>query len=118
MALVHETLYKFNDFAKINFTEYIENLTGYLFSIYGVDVETINLELYLDEVAFKIDTAIPCGLIINELVSNALKHAFTNQAKGTIYITLHFDEDNNYMLIVRDNGIGFPPIGRAKLLIP
>jgi len=114
MALVHETLYKFNDFAKINFTEYIENLTGYLFSIYGVDVETINLELYLDEVAFKIDTAIPCGLIINELVSNALKHAFLNQAKGTIYITLHFDEDNSYTLIVRDNGIGLPPNWESK----
>jgi len=114
MALVHETLYKFNDFAKINFTEYIENLTGYLFSIYGVDVETINLKLYLDEVAFKIDTAIPCGLIINELVSNALKHAFLNQAKGTIYITLHFDEDNSYTLIVRDNGIGLPPNWESK----
>jgi len=114
MALVHETLYKFNDFAKINFTEYIENLTGYLFSIYGVDVETINLELYLDEVAFKIDTAIPCSLIINELVSNALKHAFLNQAKGTIYITLHFDEDNSYTLIVRDNGIGLPPNWESK----
>ena len=114
MALVQETLYKFNDFAKINFTEYIENLTGYLFSIYGVDVETINLELYLDEVAFKIDTAIPCGLIINELVSNALKHAFLNQAKGTIYITLHFDEDNSYTLIVRDNGIGLPPNWESK----
>jgi two-component sensor histidine kinase len=72
------------------------------------------LKLYLDEVAFKIDTAIPCGLIINELVSNALKHAFLNQAKGTIYITLHFDEDNSYTLIVRDNGIGLPPNWESK----
>jgi len=115
MALVHETLYKFKDFAKINFTQYIENLTGYLFSIYGVNVENINLELVLNEVALNVDTAIPCGLIINELVSNALKYAFPNKVQATIYIALHyFDQDNNYLLIVRDNGIGLPPDWESK----
>ncbi len=114
MALVHDTLYKFKDFAKINFAEYIENLISYLFPAYGVNIENINLELELNEVSLKIDTAIPCGLIINELVSNALKYAFPNQAKGTIYIALHFDEENYYTLTIRDNGIGLPANWESK----
>jgi PAS domain S-box-containing protein len=109
MALVHETLYKFKDFAKIKFTQYIENLTNYLFAAYIRNAENINLELDIDEVTLKLDTAIPCGLIINELVSNALKYAFPNKTKGTIYIALHFDGDDNYTLTVRDDGIGLPP---------
>ena len=109
MALVHETLYKFKDFAKIKFAEYIENLTSYLFAAYIKNVENINLELDIDEVTLKLDTAIPCGLIINELVSNALKYAFPNKSHGTIYITLHFDGDAHYTLTVRDDGIGLPP---------
>jgi PAS domain S-box-containing protein len=114
MALVHDTLYKFKDFAKINFAEYIEDLSSYLFSAYGVNVENINLELELDQVALNLNTAIPCGLIINELVSNALKYAFPNRAKGIIYIALHFDEDSHYTLIIRDNGIGLPLNWEAK----
>ena len=114
MTLVHETLYKFRDFAKINFAEYIEELSSYLFSSYGVKVENINLELDVDKVALNVDTAIPCGLIINELVSNALKYAFPHKDKGTIYIGLHFDEDNYYTLTIRDNGIGLPPDWELK----
>ncbi len=109
MALVHETLYKFKDFARIKFTQYIENLTNYLFAAYVRNAENINLELDIDEVTLKLDTAIPCGLIINELVSNALKYAFPNKTKGTIYIALHFGGDDNYTLTVRDDGIGLPP---------
>lgn len=114
MALVHDTLYKFKDFAKINFAEYIEDLTSYLFSAYGVNVGNIHLELELDQVALNLNTAIPCGLIINELVSNALKYAFPNNAKGTIYINLHVDQDNYYNLTIRDNGIGLPPDWKLK----
>lgn len=88
--------------------EYIEDLSSYLFSAYGVNVENINLELELDKVTLNLNTAIPCGLIINELVSNALKYAFPNGAQGMIYIALHCNEDNNYTLIIRDNGIGLP----------
>jgi PAS domain S-box-containing protein len=114
MALVHDTLYKFKDFAKINFAEYIEDLSSYLFLAYGVNVENIHLELELDNVALNLNTAIPCGLIINELVSNALKHAFPDQTKGIIYIALHFDEDSYYTLIIRDNGIGLPKNWEVK----
>jgi PAS domain S-box-containing protein len=114
MVLVHETLYKFKDFARIDFAEYIEDLSSYLFSSYGVDVDHINLKLELDKVALNVDTAIPCGLIINELVSNALKYAFPNNAKGTIYIVLHVEKYNHYTLIIRDNGIGLPPNWELK----
>ena len=114
MALVHDTLYKFKDFAKINFAEYIEDLSSYLFSAYGVNVENINLELELDNVALNLNTAIPCGLIINELISNALKHAFSDKTKGIIYIAFHFDEDKHYTLIIRDNGIGLPKNWEVK----
>ena len=109
MALVHETLYKFKDFGKVKFTEYIENLTSYLFTAYVSSVENIKLELRIDEVTLKLDTAIPCGLIINELVSNALKYAFRNKNNGTISIAMHFDGDAHYTLTVRDDGIGLPP---------
>jgi PAS domain S-box-containing protein len=108
MALVHENLYGAKNFARVNFTQYIETLVRDLFLVYGVDANQIALELQLDDVTLSIDTAIPCGLIINELVSNALKHAFPNQTKGTIYIALHFEQDNYYKLTVRDNGMGLP----------
>jgi PAS domain S-box-containing protein len=108
MALVHETLYQSPDCAKVNFIKYIENLTNNLFQAYGVDVNHILLEKALDEVTLSLDTAIPCGLIINELVSNALKYAFPNKAKGTIHVSLHCNENKSYTLIIRDNGIGLP----------
>jgi two-component sensor histidine kinase len=66
------------------------------------------VEQEIDVVALNIDTAIPCGLIINELVSNALKHAFPNKNQGTISIIFKVEENEHYTLIVRDNGIGLP----------
>lgn len=91
MALVHDNLYQSKNFARVNFTEYIETLINNLFQAYGVNADHITLEQELDEVSLSIDTAILCGLIINELVSNALKYAFPNKDKGTIYMGLHKD---------------------------
>jgi len=108
MALVHEKLYESKTFARVNFSEYIETLAMSLFLIYGIDTNQISLELKLDEVVLSIDTAIPCGLIINELISNTLKYAFPNLTEGTIYIALNCEEGHYYTLIVRDNGIGLP----------
>ena len=108
MALVHEKLYQSKNFSKVNFTEYIEGLTLSLLQVYGANENYIALEQELDEVTLSIDTAIPCGLIINELVSNALKYAFPNKTQGKIYIALHRYEEKRYILTIRDNGVGLP----------
>jgi PAS domain S-box-containing protein len=108
MALVHETLYKSKDFAKINFSEYVQNLASYLFRAYKVEASNIALELNLDEVHLKLDQAIPCGLIISELVSNSLKYAFPNQTNGNICIITKSDKNKHFKIIVMDNGVGFP----------
>jgi two-component sensor histidine kinase len=80
-----------------------------LFKAYQFNRDKITLELNLDEVTLNIDTAIPCGLIVNELVSNSLKHAFPNNQSGTIRISMFADETQQFNLIVEDNGVGFPP---------
>ncbi len=108
MALVHEKLYQSRDFARIDFAEYIENLTNYLFQVYAVRSSEIAISLDMEKVNLTIDTAIPCGLILSELVSNAIKYAFPHGRMGTIKIALHSVPHNHYTLIVMDNGIGIP----------
>ncbi len=108
MALVHEKLYQSKNFARINFAEYTESLANYLFKAYELHSGYVSLELDIDEVTLNIDTAIPCGLIINELISNALKYAFPNNRSGTVRVVLHSDNDNNLTMIVEDDGVGFP----------
>jgi PAS domain S-box-containing protein len=108
MALVHEKLYQYRHFVRINFAEYMESLTNDLFYAYGVKASLITLELDIDEITLNIDTAIPCGLIINELVSNALKYAFTDSQEGKIRIGLHTEDGQQFTLIVRDSGKGLP----------
>ena len=107
MALVHEKLYQSKDFASINFAEYIENLISYLFQVYRMNASNITLELDIDEVSLNIDQAIPCGLIISELVSNALKYAFPNSQEGSITINFNSNLNNQITLIIKDNGVGF-----------
>ncbi|MDZ7290528.1 MAG: PAS domain S-box protein [candidate division KSB1 bacterium] len=108
MALIHEKLYQSKDFAKIDFAEYIRHLTAHLFRSYGVNSHAIALQVNIDKVLLDIETAIPCGLIINELVSNSLKYAFPSGTNGEIRIDLHSDYDGKLVLLVSDNGIGFP----------
>ncbi len=76
MALVHERLYQAQDLSRIDFSEYVLDLANHLLSSYSVNAEHVKLEMEADPVALDVDTAVPCGLIINELVSNSLKHAF------------------------------------------
>jgi two-component sensor histidine kinase len=109
MALVHEKLYQSKDFARINFAEYTQSLTNYLFKAYDFNIGNINLTLEIDEITLTIDTALSCGLIINELVSNALKYAFPNNRSGEISVSLRSSLDKHFILIVKDNGVGFPP---------
>lgn len=109
MALIHEKLYQSKDLNKIEFSEYIESLIKDLFKSYNIESSRITLKSKMEGIYFEIDTAILCGLIINELVSNSLKHAFPENRKGEIYIELNQNSGNNkYTLIIKDNGIGFP----------
>lgn len=107
ISLVHEKLYRSSDLAQINFTEYARDLVAHLYRTYHVQLDVIALQLDVNGVALQLDTAIPCGLMVNELISNALKHGFPNGQRGEIYIGLHA-EDDQVTLTVRDNGIGFP----------
>jgi PAS domain S-box-containing protein len=108
MALVHEKLYQYRNFVRINFAEYIESLTNELFYAYEVNSSHITLELDIDEISINIDTAIPCALIINELVSNALKYAFVDSQVGKITIDFHPEESKYFTLVVKDSGQGLP----------
>jgi two-component sensor histidine kinase len=118
MALIHEELYRSSGFEALNFSYYIKELAENLFKTYSVGNIDISLNMDLEEAAFfNIDIAIPLGIIINELVSNSLKHAFKEMDSGEIQITLHRDEtiecgngdcNTNFILSVSDNGIGIP----------
>jgi PAS domain S-box-containing protein len=107
MALVHEQLYHSENLARIDFAAYTRTLTMNLFHAYGVSGR-IGLQLNLADVWLSLDTAIPCGLLINELVSNALKHAFPDARAGEVLIGLDANSAGGWTLRVSDNGIGFP----------
>lgn len=109
MALVHEHLYQSKDLASIDFARYVKTLSEDLLHSYESDTGRFSLETKVaDNVIFGIDTAIPCGLIISELVSNALKHGFPNGRTGHLKVRLGVDVEGLAILIVKDDGVGFP----------
>jgi PAS domain S-box-containing protein len=108
MSLVHEKLYQSESLSHIDLSDYTRFLATQLFSYYGVNSRKVALDIAIGKVMVDINTAIPLGLIINELVSNALKHAFPSDRKGTITISSRYD-DTVLSLVVRDDGIGLPP---------
>jgi PAS domain S-box-containing protein len=105
MAIVHNKLYNGKNYEKIDFNDYVKTLTNNLFVSYGVNTSLIRLNLEVSNIEMNIDTAIPCGLIINELISNSLKYAFPNRRKGIISVSLKRDEES-LELIIKDDGIG------------
>ena len=109
MAMIHERLYRSKDMAKVNFTEYIESLTTHLFSTHLVDTSRIQLAVDVHGIKLAIDAAIPCGLILNELISNCLKHAFRGRTQGRIRIDMHPVNEHEILLSVSDDGVGLPP---------
>jgi len=118
MALIHEVLYLSESLDRINFSEYIKRITNHLFTMFSRNAKKIQLELDVGEFYLDIDKAIPCGLIINELVSNAFKHAFPDGESGKIHVKLDNKLDR-YTIVVKDNGIGIPDdvdIGNTKTL--
>ncbi|MGJ5633710.1 PAS domain S-box protein [Nostoc sp. CALU 1950] len=108
IALVHEKLYRSEDLADIDFAQYIPDLTTHLFDSYNVSSSQIQLNIQVDNANLDIETAIPCGLIINELVSNALKYAFAGNRGGEIEVKFYQESEGILTLIIRDNGIGLP----------
>jgi GAF domain-containing protein/HAMP domain-containing protein len=107
MALIHEKLYQSKDLARIDFDGYVRDLMVYLFRSYAANPDLIQTEIDTSNMHLGIDAAIPCGLIISELVTNSMKYAFPNGRRGKIYIGLHPHDDGNLTLEVSDNGIGF-----------
>jgi PAS domain S-box-containing protein len=108
MSFVHESLYQSNTLSEVNFAEYIQNITRNLYHSYGRPEGGIELEFELENIYLNLDTSIPCGLIINEVVSNSLKYAFEGQEKGKIRIDFKKDSEDKMKLIIADDGIGLP----------
>ncbi len=111
IALLHETLHRSQDLSQIKMGDYIRTLTGHLFRSYGVDPRQIVLDLNVEDVEFDLDTGMTCGLIVDELVANCLKHAFQPGRQGHIQVDLVANPDNTYTLRVSDDGAGLPKDG-------
>ncbi|MCD1294006.1 hypothetical protein CUJ83_03230 [Methanocella sp. CWC-04] len=107
MALIHERLYESKDLSRIKFGEYVKALVTDLSRSFGISKDRIRITLNIDNVEVDVDTAIPCGLIINELVSNCIKYAFPGERRGDIYVSFRKESDT-YRLTVKDNGVGLP----------
>ncbi len=108
MALVHERLYQSEDLSGVDAAEYFRDLVSYLHRSYGATSSQVSLKVDVDPVSLGIDVAIPCGLIVSELVSNALKHAFPDGRQGQILVQLHLGPGGQCALVVGDDGIGLP----------
>ena len=108
MALVHENLYRAGNFARIPMSSHIQTLCAQLTRAYEVRGRGVKLETEIEDVHLDLNRAVSCGLIVNELVSNALKHAFPNDRDGTIAVEFKLLNDKGYVLTVRDDGIGLP----------
>ncbi len=108
MALIHEKLYQSGEFSEVDFADYIKRLAHDLLQVYRINNSMVNLKLYTEKIPLKIDKAVPCGLLLNELVLNSLKHAFKGGRDNTISITLKKTADQKILLDVADNGIGLP----------
>lgn len=109
MSLIHQKLYQTKDLANIDFKEYVQTVVTHLQHSFGMLEDRVNTEIDVVNLFMSIDNAIPAGLIINELVSNALKHAFPDGREGKIFISAAFDEfKKEYWLVIRDTGLGIP----------
>ncbi len=108
MALVHERLYQTEDLTRVDAAEYLRALVSQLFHSYGISAGHVHLTVQADDITLDIDTAVPCGLIINELVSNALKHAFPDDREGEVSVELGAIAGDQISLVVSDDGVGFP----------
>ncbi|MGO9015359.1 MAG: sensor histidine kinase [Dissulfurispiraceae bacterium] len=107
MALVHEKLYQTKDLSAINFESYIKSMVLDIISMYRIDTSAITTEINIGDIELDLESAVPCGLIINELLTNAFKHAFPKNGRGVLSINFT-NTDGTYTLIIKDNGVGLP----------
>jgi PAS domain S-box-containing protein len=107
MALIHERLYRSTDLKSIDFGDYLRTLATDLYRTYVPEPSRIELDMNVEKVMIDINTAIPLGLIVNELLSNSMKHAFPGKREGEINLEFGITDDE-FVLVVGDNGIGFP----------
>jgi PAS domain S-box-containing protein len=108
MAFIHESLYQTKDFSNVNFSEYVLNLSNNLMHSYDLSGRSVKIDRQVDPIQLNLDQSIPCGLIINELVSNALKYAFPVKKNGIITLKVK-EKGGKITIIVADNGVGMPP---------
>jgi two-component sensor histidine kinase len=113
MAMIHQKLYQGDNLTGVSIQEYIENLVDSLEKSYGISYEKVESRLDIEPIVLDIDTMIPLGLILNELVSNTYKYAFPGNKTGSLHITLK-KKDQNLLLTVSDDGIGYDPEGSKK----
>ncbi len=107
LAIVHDKLSNSQNLTKVNLEEYVKSLVDSLYQLYNVRHDRIKLNLDVDKIMIGVDTAVACGFVINELVSNSLKHAFPGDRKGEINIEFHSDGGKGFRMVIKDNGIGF-----------
>ena len=114
MAIIHELLYRSKNLSTIEIKDYLDELVSYITTTYNVDKKiTVNLKVRVQQKFIELDKAIPCGIIINELLSNAFKYAFKNKKRGIINISFK-EVGKHYNLIVSDNGVGFAGVNNIK----
>ena len=111
IALLHDTLHRSNDLSCIRMSDYLRTLAGHVFRSYGIDPKAVVLDLLVEDLAFDIDTAMTCGMIVEELLSNSLKHAYAGGRRGRIQIELQAQDEGAYLLQVRDDGVGISKDG-------
>lgn len=119
MALIHERLYQSPDLARIDFTDYLRILVPRLFDSYQTTDQQVSLRLEAEEISLEVSQAIPCGLIINELIANALRHAFPGGRQGQLLLSMEKTAGDEIALVVADNGVGLPEevdLGKASTL--
>jgi two-component sensor histidine kinase len=107
MSLIHEKMYKTKDLKTVNIAEYITDLSNSLIQTYQIG-QQIELDVNVEVNSFKADTLTPLGLIINEIISNALKYAFEEDKEGKIFVSIRRLQDEKYEMIIGDDGIGMP----------
>lgn len=108
MAMVHENLYRAGNFARIDMASHIRNLCAHLSRVYELSQLNVSLDVLVDDVQLDMNRAVACGMIVNELVSNALKHAFPQGRRGNLRVQLMSDDERRCRLSVSDDGIGLP----------